>query len=291
MKIQIIRFLSLMLAIIPISAGAQNSIKSAFDAIIKCPEAKIDENTSLDKDPTTGKKTGQREIYSFELPASKEKLIKDVYSAFENDEEKAYNTSRGNYKNVNGEHSFAVGDGSREIVLNNPDSEYVSSLFLAPQSEDPDGIYRYAYAMVYKEKDGKFVGRLVITYATTLKHRQELERKKQAEVLRKWQFDNKNWPFDTDDNDETYDNNGSNQKTWFDEIMSYLQGMSSTGPETRIALASKIYKVIRDTPKYSDVKDADKETVREILKGMTVDKEYSETVFNRLLNQCLASIK
>ena len=116
----------------------------------------------------------------------------------------------------------------------------------------------------------------------TLKQRQQLEQKKQNEVIRKW-------------SNGTYDNDSGTQKnagkSWFDWIMSYLQLMSSSSTETRIALASKIYKVVRDTPKYSDVTEADKETVREILKGMIDDMKYSETVLNTLLKQCLESIK
>ena len=275
----IIGLVSLMLTFIPLTAGAQNSIKSAFDAILKCPEANITENSSLEKDPSTGKKIGQCVVYSFELPVSKENLIENVYSAFENDADKAYSCSRGNYKNVNKEINLAIGDGSKSLLLTYPhDCEFVTSMFLAPQSEDPDGIYRYVYAMAYKEEDGKFVGRLIITYAMTLKHRQQLEQKRQNEVIRNW-------------SNGSNDNNGNAQKTWFDQIMSYLQVMSSSSQETRIALASKIYKVIRDTPKYSDVKDVDKETVREILKGMIEDVKYSDTVLNTLLNRCLVSIK
>ena len=283
MNISISRLLSLMLVFVPITAGAQNSIKSAFDAIIKCPEAKVKENLSLDKDPSTGKKTGQCDVYNFELPASKAKLIKDVYSAFENEAEKAYDISRGKYRNVNREESLAVGNGRGKLRLNYPaDCEYIISLFLAPKSEDPDGIHRYAYAMTYNETDGKFVGRLIITYATTLMYRQQLEKEKENEIISNW-------------TNGTYNNRGNTQnnskKTWFDRVMSYLQGMSSASTQTRIALASNAYKAIRDISQYPDVTQADKETIGEILKGMIADKEYSETVLNTLLKQCLGSIK
>ena len=279
MNTTIIGLVSLMLTFISLTAGAQNSIKSAFEAIKKCPEAKVKEYTSLDKDPSTGRKTGQCEGYWFEVPLSEEKLIKDVFSAFENEADKAYSFTRGGFSE---DQYFAIGDGSSRTNLYYFDGKCVSSLFLAPLSEDPDGIYRYAYGLSYKEKDGKFKGKFFITYAMTLKQRQQLEQKKQNEVIRKW-------------SNGTYDNGSGTQKnagkTWFDQIMSYLQVMSSSSTETRIALASKIYKVVRDTPKYSDVTEADKETVREILKGMIDDMKYSETVLNTLLKQCLESIK
>lgn len=76
--------------------------------------------------------------------------------------------------------------------------------------------------------------------------------------------------------------------------MSYLQTMTSANSQTRIALASKAYMLIRDAsqyPDYSDVSKSDKDTVREILKGMISDKKYSETVLNELLNQCLVNLK
>lgn len=57
MKTSLLRLLGLMLAVIPITAAAQNNIKSAFDAIIKCPDAKIIESHTLAKDPSTGSKT------------------------------------------------------------------------------------------------------------------------------------------------------------------------------------------------------------------------------------------
>ncbi len=85
MKTSLLRLLGLMLAVIPITAAAQNNIKSAFDAIIKCPDAKIIESHTLAKDPSTGSKTGQSDIYRFVLPADKAYLIEQVVSAFDKD--------------------------------------------------------------------------------------------------------------------------------------------------------------------------------------------------------------
>lgn len=281
MKTSIIRFISLTLAVIPMMANAQTNIKSAFDAIIKCPEAQITESHTLDKDPTTGVKTGQSDVYNFVLPISKENLIEKVYSAFDKDAGMAYSINEGN-RNKSGKNiSLAVGDGKGSgVQINSIDCEYVYSLFLAPLSEDPNGIYRYAYGMNYKEKGGKLVGKLVITYATTLKYRQQAERQRQYDVLRSF----------SNDYSAISDNNSS-QESWFDMIMTYFQGMTSANTQTRIALATKAFKAIRDTSKYPEVTDADKEAVREILKGMIIDKKYSEPVLNKLLNQCLIEIK
>lgn len=271
-----------MLALMPIMAAAQNNIKSAFDAIIKCPDARITESHTLEKDPTTGIKSGQSDIYRFELPSNKAKLIDKVFSAFDKDLEKAYSVNRGNSDNLEREIVLAVGNGETDgVLISDPNCEYVYSLFLAPPAEDSKGIYRYAYGISFKEKGGKLTGKLVITYATTLKHRQQLAQQRQNDMFRN--LSNGAYVINS--------GNVTTQQSWFDSLMSYFQGMTSANSQTRIALATKAYKVIHDTSKYPDVTDADKSTIREILKAMIADKEYSETVLNKLLHQCLNGIK
>lgn len=93
MKTSLFRLLAILLALMPIGVVAQTNIQSAFDAIIKCPDAQITERHTLDKDPVTLVKTGQADIYRFVLPAGKAKLIKNVVSAFEKDSQTAYVTA------------------------------------------------------------------------------------------------------------------------------------------------------------------------------------------------------
>ena len=281
MKTSILRLLSLMFAVIPLTAAAQNNIKKAFDAIIKCPEAQITESHTLDKDPSTGVKTGQSDVYRFELPTDKANLLDNVVSAFDKDAELAYSVNKGKSVNTERDILLVVGNGATDgVYITSPDCEYIYSLFLAPLSEDPNGIYRYAYGMNCKEEGGKLVGKLVITYATTLKYRQQAEQQRQFNVLRS--FSNGAY---------VIPGNDSSQQSWFDMLMSYFQSMTQANTQTRIALASKAFKVIRDTSKYPEVTDADKAAVREILKGMISDKKYSESVLNKLLTQCLVEIK
>lgn len=281
MKTSLIRLLGLMLAAIPMMAAAQNNIKSAFDAIIKCPEAQITESHTLEKDPNSGVKAGQSDVYRFVLPADKISLLKKVVSAFDKDADMAYSVNHGKIVDTERDIVLAVGDATGDgVYISSPGCEYIYSLFLAPVSEDPDGRYRYAYGMNYKEEGGKLVGKLVVTYATTLKYRQKAEQERQYKVLRS--FSNGTTVFSS--------NTPSSQQSWFDMLMSYFQSMTSANSQTRIALASNAYKVIRDTSKYPEVTDADKDTIREILEGMISDKNYSETVLNRLLNQCLAGL-
>ncbi|MDE6692538.1 MAG: hypothetical protein K2K05_04050 [Muribaculaceae bacterium] len=260
-------------------AAAQTNIKSAFDALIKCPDVQITESHTLEKDPETNIKTGQSDIYNFTLPAKKIKLIENITSAFNKDSEMAYSINSGNTTNTeNAIIKLAIGDGSGEgVYINEPEYQYLYSLFLPPRSEDPNGIYRYAYGINYKQEGGNIIGKLVVTYATTLKYRQQAQLNRQLNMLNSIP-------------------NGSiivstPQQTWFDLLMSYFQSMASSSPQVKISLATKAYNVIRDTQEYPEVTENDKNTVREILKGMIADKKYSDTMLNTLLNQCLVGIE
>ncbi len=273
MNTHLSRPISLLLAVIPILAAAQSNIKSAFDALIKCPDAQITQTHTLEKEPGLNKKTGQSDIYNFILPADKIRLVENIISAFEKDSELAYSINSGG-NTVNTIIQLAVGDGSGQGVhINEPECQYTYSLFLAPQSEDPNGIYRYAYGINYKQAGDEIIGKLVVTYATTLKYRQQVQQDRQLDMWR----------------------TGSivitSQQTWFDMLMSCFQSMTSANSQTRIALATKAFNVIKDTPNYPEVTEADKNAVREILKVMISDNKYSETVLNTLLNQCLIGIE
>ncbi|MDE7153140.1 MAG: hypothetical protein K2O00_01695 [Muribaculaceae bacterium] len=273
---------SLLIAAMPFTAAAQSNIRSAFDAIIKCPEATITDSHSLDKNPQTNVKTGQSDIYNFVLPADKMKLVKNVLSAFEKDSEKAYSINKGKYNPRESEIALAVGDGSGSgVTINDEESTYEYALFLAPASEDPSGVYRYAYAISYNEKGGKIRGKLIVTYALTLSQRQKIGRERQYSLLR--DLSNNTMVIDTTD--------ASQQQSWFDTLMSYFQTMTQANSQTRIALATKAHKLILNVSKYPDVTEAEKNTVREILKSMISDSKYSESVLNELLNQCLVNLK
>jgi len=270
-----------MLAVIPMTVAAQSNIQKAFEAIIKCSDAQITESHTLDKDPATGVKTGQSDVYRFVLPASKTNLLENVVSAFDKDSEMAYSVNKGKTVNTESDIVLTVGNGDNGgVYINSPDCEYIYSLFLAPLSEDPNGIYRYAYGMNCKEEGDKLIGKLVITYATTLKYRQQKAQQRQYDMIR-----------NLSNGAYVISGNNSSQQSWFDMLMSYFQSMTQANTQTRIALASKAFKTIRDTSKYPEVTDADKDAVREILKGMISDKKYSESVLNKLLTQCLVELK
>ncbi len=270
--------ISPLLALMPFAAVAQSNIKTAFDAIINCPGAEVKDSHSLYKDPVKHNKVGSCDTYEFELPAGKSNLIKNVISAFDRDSEKSYSLIK-SWTEKNGKTiGVAVGDGSNIVALP-AGHEYLNALFMAQPSEDPAGIYRYAYVIAYKEKpDGRITGRIAITYAQTIEYRQKMNKEAEYENLRRLNDLNRASTFDV------------SQKTWFDGLMTYLQNMHTASVSTRISLATKAYKQIGEMNKYP-VTEVDKATAREILKAMISDSKYSETVLNKLLQKCLAGIK
>ncbi len=281
MKTTVSRLLCLLLAAITMTAAAQTNIKTAFNAIIKCQEAQITESHSLDKDPDTHAKTGLSDIYNFTLPADKINLVKNVISAFDKDSENSFSIVSGKTMNTDPEMHLAVGNGDGNGVrINDPDCNYVYALFLPSSAEDSEGIYRYAYGISYKEAYGYITGKLIVTYATTQKYRQQVTRERQFEVLR-----------NLSTNPISISSGNSSQQSWFEMMVSYLQNISSASSQTRIALATKAYKLIQDRGLYPEMTASDKNTVREILKGMISDNKYSETILNKILNQCLVSLK
>lgn len=278
-------FLGLTFMTVPSATMAQKNIMEAFDKIIKCKDAQITESHNLDKVPGTNVKTGQSDVYRFELPAKKINLVKNVISAFDKDKDLAYSINQGKALPDDREILLAVGDSeTNNVEINSPDSEYIYSLFMAPQSEDPDGHYRYAYGMNYKWVDGKIVGKLVVTYAQTLDYRQQTQVKKQYSILSTITTNSSGI-----NNTRVIQFNDS-KASWFDTMMSYLQGMTTANSQTRIALATKAYKLIEEIGSYPDVTGPEIYTIREILNGMLDDKKYSETVLYQLLNRCFVLI-
>lgn len=267
------RILSLVMALLPLSVAAQSNIKSAFDAIIKCKQAEITQSQYIDRNPSTGQTTGMYEIYNFELPADKMDLVKKVMDAFDRDSKQSYSMLSGAHGNKNVQ--LAVGDGSTSVNIADRGWNCTYATFLAPKSEDPEGIYRYAYGLGYKEEGRKIVGRLVTTYAYTLAYRQKLEEERgRARFLS-----------DTDLFDMRQ------QKSWVGTMMQYLQLISTSEGAAAVSLATKAYGIVKDISKYPDVTVSDKNMVREILKAMISDKKYSDLLINKLLVECLNGIK
>jgi hypothetical protein len=164
--------LTAMLMALPSALMAQQNIEKAFEALLNEKNVEIKTQHSLERDPETGKKTAQADVYDFVVSSPTGLTrIKAVQKAFEKDKEAAYQ-----YRTVSHPGSdymsLAVGDGKSQSVAIGKikGSDYIYACFL--DKDDPEKKYRYAYAMEWAEKDKKTQVRLAITYATTQKYRQ-----------------------------------------------------------------------------------------------------------------------
>ena len=160
-----------MLTALPSVLLAQQNIQKAFDALLNENIVEIKTQHTLERDPETGKKKAQMDIYDFEVanPTGISR-VRDIQRAFDKDKEAAYELRSGDHAG-NNYPTLAVGDGRSQAVAVGriKGSNYIYALFI--DKDDPEKIYRYAYALEWVEKDKKTQVRLAITYATTLQYR------------------------------------------------------------------------------------------------------------------------
>ena len=154
---------------------AQENIEKAFKALLNEENVEIKTQHSLERDPETGKKTAQADVYDFEVSSPTGlSRIKAIQKAFEKDKNAAYQ-----YRTVSHPGSdymsLSVGDGKSQSVAIGKikGSDYIYACFL--DKDDPEKKYRYAYAMEWLDKGKKTQVRLAVTYATTLKYRQSVK--------------------------------------------------------------------------------------------------------------------
>jgi hypothetical protein len=163
--------LTAMLTALPSVLLAQQNIQKAFDALLNENIVEIKTQHTLERDPETGKKKAQMDIYDFEIanPTGISR-IKDIQRAFDKDKEAAYELRSGDHAG-NNYPTLAVGDGRSQAVAVGriKGSNYIYACFL--DKDDPEKSYRYAYALEWVEKDKKTQVRLAVTYATTLQYR------------------------------------------------------------------------------------------------------------------------
>ena len=163
--------LTAMLTALPSVLLAQQNIQKAFDALLNENIVEIKTQHTLERDPETGKKKAQMDIYDFEVanPTGISR-VRDIQRAFDKDKEDAYELRSGDHAG-NDYHRLAVGDGkSYSVAVGRiKGSNYIYALFL--DKDDPEKIYRYAYALQWLEKDHKSQACVAITYASTLHYR------------------------------------------------------------------------------------------------------------------------
>lgn len=160
---------------LPSTMMAQQNIEKAFEALQKQKKVKISAQHSLEKDPETGKKEAQSDVYDFTLPPTPiwRRFVTDIEDAIHKDSEAAYSLNSGENNGETNYVQLVVGDGNSKTVAIGkiPGSKYIYACFL--DKNDPEKKHRYAYAIEWVEQDDQIVGRYAVTYGTTQKYRQK----------------------------------------------------------------------------------------------------------------------
>ena len=279
---------AMMLMLSATTANAQQHVQKAFEALLNENRTEIKTQHSLEKDPETGKKEGEMDVYDFEFPSptsKQQQLVKDVERAFDKDKEEAYTLSSGNYgDNV----SLAVGDGKNVGVgLGNiKGSRYIYACFL--DKDDPEKKYRYAYAMEWVEKEKKITVRLVKTYATTMQYRSKTKKTRKIIINGKEiRMDGKSISFDDGfpfgqvfGSDSIFISGEKSSESWLSEFNTY-KNLFLKNPDSTSAshYATYIYKLCK---KAKPLDDEEKNMVaKEImkLKNKTED-EFIQNLFD-----------
>ena len=269
MRTNFFKLIVLLGVLIPLCSSAQTNVKKAFDELLKSSDVQYSETHSLEKDTETGVKRSQCDVYNFTLPASRFRLVENVLKAFKEDEDKAYALSSGTADKNSGKIVLAVGNGNGSSPTINPNGyDYHYALFLAPKSEDNTGCYRYAYAINWKKNKDKVEGSLIVTYATTLKYRQEATNK-------------------------VVYSNGSNPENWFTTMVAYMGALSEQAANTvgQQTLAAKIFKQAQLSQNLKGISETDKEAARELLKAMISDTDKYDPLTLQLLKSAFSNLK
>lgn len=286
-----------MLIAMPSALMAQQNIQKAFDALLKQKQViKVVAHHDMEKDPETGVKKGQADVYDFTLPAGNpwRQLVVDIEDAIHKDSENAYSVSSSeNNKGVNYV-TLVVGDGRSESVAIGkiPGSKYMYACFL--DKKDPEKKYRYAYAVEWAESQDGIKGRIATTYGTTQKYLEQSDygkkRIKSSTITINRNPLTKDKMFEMMGNNNTYgftlkldavDSVATNSQEWLSQFSTartlYGKYLAENNPTLTNLFANNIYNLC----KKADVLDADEKkiVISEIsrLRNATAD-EYSKSL-------------
>lgn len=234
-----------LLMLLPSAVLAQQHIQQAFDALRNSNIKEISSRHSVEKDPDLGTMEGLEDTYDFELTDNRDKRpIDNIRKAFELDEAHAYSVSTGSNGNSEDFVSLAVGDSNKGGVAIGliKDSKWIYACFLDPN--DTLRQHRYAYALEWAENGNKIRGRIVKTYATTLKFRQE---KKQSRTIT---VNGNNFAFGSFFSDA----DTKPSETWLSEFNTY-KNLFLKNPDGNAAnsYATQIYRLCKDAKSLEDV--------------------------------------
>ena len=270
---------------------AQGHIKRAFNVMITDTSTKVESTQKLNKDPETGTKIGQLDVYEFTIPASHHNLVEDIKHAFDQDKEKAYSltsTSTANKKSYNYT-SLAVGGEDNGYPLGDmKNSRYIYALFLDP--DDKSKTHRYAYAMEWCEGEKEIVGKLIITYATTQEHRRSKRQTRTININgQEIKIDGNSFsfgsgfPFDGSsvfDTDSLLFNRERSSESWLSEFNTYKNHfLKKPDGNASSHYATSIYKLCKNAKSLDDVEKKMVATEIRKLKDKTKD-EFIQQLFD-----------
>lgn len=243
--------LCLLMTALPSMTWAQANVKAAFDKFLKSTKVEYTSKHSLDKDPETNKKEGQMDIYEYTINIKNKSMIKDLQTAFEEDKNDAYTIESGtNSDKGSWEVSLAVGDGTKTSVGlgKNKGEKYLYACFIDP--EDKTHAHRYAYGMSWLEQGNYITGRLVVTYATTLKYRQNKASKFHVITTKGHKVTTSgNTIITTIDNS---DENKNDTIEWITNFQNYARVMDKNLKNNKNGsslIVNEIYKMCKNAPK------------------------------------------
>lgn len=239
------------------TALAQQHIQEAFDALRQNKaQREVWSENSIEKDPATGKLEGLNDTYDFVImePGQKgKKLINNILKAFEQDEPAAYSVSRGGHNTPEKYVSLAVGnDKTGGVPIGQIEgSTHVYACFL--DLNDSLRHHRYAYALEWVEKDNYIKGRIVKTYATTLKFRQQKTSRNSRRII----LNGTSYSFDDWGSNTLSSSLGtftSSSESWLTQFNTYknLFLNNPTGASGN-SYATQIYQLCKDVKALDDV--------------------------------------
>lgn len=246
----------------PAMTMAQKNIKAAFDKFINTKGVKVDARHSLDKDPDTGLKEGQYDIYRYTIPKSKMSLLKDVEAAFEKDKDEAYAYTSGVNSDGNSAQTFVVGNASGNVSVGvERGSYYMTAAFNDP--EDATRKYRYAYLMDRIERGDSVTGKLAVTYGTTLKYRN-------SKTWLNWDDDKKN-------------DSGS----WLSEFSVYSKKLKENPSSSSASVCvNQIYNLSK---RAKSLTNSEKQLV--VTEIENIQKKITDSFMKSLLNSAIENLK
>ena len=240
-----------LLMLLPSAVLAQQHIQQAFDALRKSNIKEVSSRHSMEKDPDSGRMEGLEDTYDFELTDNRDKrLINDIRKAFDQDEANAYSVSTGSKGNSEDFVSLAVGDNNKGGVAIGliKGSKWIYACFLDPN--DSLRQHRYAYALEWAEDGNKIRGRIVKTYATTLKFRQGKTTQRRTISIN----GNTMQVLEGLGNSFSFNMNEKSSEIWLTEFNTYKNHfLKNPDGNAANSYATEIYRLCKDAQSLEDV--------------------------------------